>query len=61
MAILFCGSLISNAFGSLFASAILDVMDGILGYAAWRLVSLILTDPDASRRITGGCSLWKAP
>lgn len=35
-ALLYCGSLISNAFGSLFASAILDVMDGIWGFAAWR-------------------------
>ncbi|KAF7776195.1 hypothetical protein Agabi119p4_4588 [Agaricus bisporus var. burnettii] len=31
-----CGSLISNAFGSLIASGILDLMDGIFGYAAWR-------------------------
>jgi len=35
-AILSCGMMISNAFGSLIASAILDSMDGILGYAAWR-------------------------
>lgn len=31
-----CGSLISNAFGSLIASGILDMMDGVSGYAAWR-------------------------
>lgn len=31
-----CGSLISNAFGSLIASGILDLMDGVLGYTAWR-------------------------
>jgi sugar phosphate permease len=31
-----CGSLISNAFGSLVASGILDLMDGVLGYTAWR-------------------------
>lgn len=31
-----CGSLISNAFGSLIASGILDMMDGVLGYTAWR-------------------------
>ncbi|KAF8558925.1 MFS general substrate transporter [Imleria badia] len=35
-AILACGIMISNAFGSLIASAILDSMDGVLGYAAWR-------------------------
>ncbi|KAK2466178.1 hypothetical protein APHAL10511_001820 [Amanita phalloides] len=36
MAILTCGSIISNAFGSLFASLILHVADGWGGYAAWR-------------------------
>jgi hypothetical protein len=30
------GLLISNALGSLLASAILDVMDGVMGHAAWR-------------------------
>jgi len=35
-ALLSCGSLISNAFGSLIASGILDGMDGKLGRAAWR-------------------------
>ncbi|KAF9055118.1 MFS general substrate transporter [Hymenopellis radicata] len=35
-ALLSCGSLISNAFGSLIASAILDAMEGVWGYAAWR-------------------------
>ncbi|TFK75966.1 MFS general substrate transporter [Pluteus cervinus] len=35
-AILTSGSLLSNAFGSLIASAILDSMQGVLGYAAWR-------------------------
>ncbi|KAF9226509.1 MFS general substrate transporter [Gyrodon lividus] len=35
-AILSCGIMISNAFGSLLASAILDIMDGVWGYAAWR-------------------------
>jgi len=35
-ALLSCGSLISNAFGALIASGILDVMDGCLGRAAWR-------------------------
>ncbi len=36
-----CGSLISSAFGSLIASGILGVMDGILGYAAWRWLFFI--------------------
>lgn len=35
-AVLSCGSLISNAFGSLIASGILDGMEGKLGHAAWR-------------------------
>ncbi|KAF8842308.1 MFS general substrate transporter [Paxillus ammoniavirescens] len=35
-AILSCGIMLSNAFGSLLASAILDIMDGVWGYAAWR-------------------------
>jgi len=37
-ALLSCGGLISNAFGSLIASGILDGMDGKLGRAAWRYV-----------------------
>lgn len=35
-ALLFCGNIISNAFGALIASAILDNMQGVLGRAAWR-------------------------
>ncbi|KAF8639444.1 hypothetical protein AX16_010299 [Volvariella volvacea WC 439] len=35
-AILYCGNIISNAFGALMASGILSGMDGILGHAAWR-------------------------
>lgn len=35
-ALLFCGNTISNAFGALIASAILDTMQGVLGRAAWR-------------------------
>ncbi|KAI0347085.1 MFS general substrate transporter [Trametopsis cervina] len=35
-AILYCGNIISNAFGSLLASGILSGMDGKLGHAAWR-------------------------
>ncbi|OJT09055.1 hypothetical protein TRAPUB_80 [Trametes pubescens] len=40
-AILSCGSLISNAFGSLIASGILDGMEGKLGHAAWRWLFFI--------------------
>ncbi|KAF9462596.1 MFS general substrate transporter [Collybia nuda] len=36
IALLSCGNLVSNAFGSLIASAILDGLDGVLNYAAWR-------------------------
>lgn len=35
-AILYCGNIISNAFGALLASGILDGMQGKLGRAAWR-------------------------
>ncbi|KAH7337434.1 MFS general substrate transporter [Rhizoctonia solani] len=35
-AILYCGSLSSNAFGGLLAAGILDGMEGKLGHAAWR-------------------------
>ncbi|KAH9077091.1 MFS general substrate transporter [Lactarius deliciosus] len=35
-ALLACGSLISNAFGSLMASSILSGMQGKMGHAAWR-------------------------
>ncbi|KAJ7368244.1 MFS general substrate transporter [Mycena albidolilacea] len=40
-ALLACGSLISNAIGSLVASGILDSMEGRLGYAAWRWLFFI--------------------
>jgi MFS family permease len=36
MALLFCGSSISGAFGSLIASGILSSLDGKLGFSAWR-------------------------
>jgi MFS family permease len=36
VAILYCGNLISNAFGALIASGILANMDGVRGEAAWR-------------------------
>jgi MFS family permease len=35
-ALLYCGNIISNAFGALMASGILSNMDGKLGHAAWR-------------------------
>lgn len=35
-ALLYCGNIISNAFGALIASGILDGMNGKLGHAAWR-------------------------
>ncbi|EGN93087.1 hypothetical protein SERLA73DRAFT_98475 [Serpula lacrymans var. lacrymans S7.3] len=35
-AILYCGNIISNAFGSLIASGILGGMNGVLGHQAWR-------------------------
>lgn len=34
--ILYCGNLISNAFGSLIAAGVLANMQGVLGHAAWR-------------------------
>ncbi|KAK1923183.1 major facilitator superfamily domain-containing protein [Papiliotrema laurentii] len=34
--ILYCGNLISNAFGSLIAAGVLRNMKGVLGHAAWR-------------------------
>ncbi|KAH9948347.1 MFS general substrate transporter [Amylocystis lapponica] len=40
-ALLSCGSLISNAFGTLIASGILDNMQGKLGHAAWRWLFFI--------------------
>ena len=36
IAILSCGGMLSNAFGSLIASGILSGMEGVLGHAAWR-------------------------
>ncbi|TFK72611.1 MFS general substrate transporter [Pluteus cervinus] len=39
--ILFCGILISTAFGTLIATGILGAMDGKLGYAAWRWLFFI--------------------
>jgi len=41
IAVLFCGNILSNAFGSLFAAGILDTMEGKLGQAAWRWLFFI--------------------
>jgi len=40
-AILYCGNIISNAFGSLIASGILSGLQGKLGHAAWRWLFFI--------------------
>ncbi|KDR83789.1 hypothetical protein GALMADRAFT_55324 [Galerina marginata CBS 339.88] len=40
-AILYCGNIISNAFGALMASGILSGMQGDLGHAAWRWLFFI--------------------
>ena len=39
--ILLCGSILSNAFGALIASAILDGMQGVLGLSAWRWLFIV--------------------
>ena len=45
--ILACGYLLSNVFGSLIASGILDGMEGVWGYAAWRwYVDLLLSNQE---------------
>lgn len=43
MALLSAGILISNAFGSLEASVILDAMQGVCGYQAWRYITFSLS------------------
>ncbi|KAF7301648.1 FCP1-like proteiny domain-containing protein [Mycena indigotica] len=40
-ALLYCGNIISNAFGSLMASGILAGMGGKLGHAAWRQMAIL--------------------
>lgn len=63
-AMLSCGSLISNAFGSLMASGILSGMEGKLGHAAWRYVSMYdipsMTFSDHEFLVTDGCFSLKA-
>ncbi|KAJ6520951.1 major facilitator superfamily domain-containing protein [Mycena capillaripes] len=51
-ALLSCGSLISNAFGSLIASGILDTMEGRLGYAAWRYFPTLAETMGYGRTLT---------
>ncbi|KDQ28473.1 hypothetical protein PLEOSDRAFT_1105130 [Pleurotus ostreatus PC15] len=41
VAILFCATYASNAFGALIAASILDTMEGTLGQAAWRWLCFI--------------------
>ncbi|KAJ7095339.1 MFS general substrate transporter [Mycena belliarum] len=53
-ALLSCGSLISNAFGSLIASGILDGMTDVWGYASWRWL-FFLGEPPA-----GGMTVFVA-
>ena len=62
-ALLSCGSLISNAFGSLIASGILDGMEGKLGHAAWRWALPGSRAPSLTANAghsPGGCSTSKA-
>ena len=58
-AFLFCGSLISNAFGSLIASGILDGMDGKLGHAAWRYAFHVAQDFSSLILLADGYSTSK--
>lgn len=44
--ILYCGNLISNAFGQLIAAGVLANMKGTLGHAAWRW--LFYSEPASS-------------
>jgi MFS family permease len=53
-AILSCGLLISNAFGSLIASGILSGMQGKLGFTAWRSVALMRGQAFSPSFILGG-------
>lgn len=40
VAIMYCGNTIANGFGGLLAAGVLGGMDGLLGRAGWRLVTL---------------------
>lgn len=43
--VLYCGNLISNAFGQLIAAGVLANMKGTLGHAAWRWLFFSETKP----------------
>ncbi|TCD70425.1 hypothetical protein EIP91_003506 [Steccherinum ochraceum] len=57
-AMLACGNLISNAFGSLMASGILSGMDGKLGHAAWRWLFFI---EGALTMFVAACAIFILP
>ncbi|KAG2122956.1 major facilitator superfamily domain-containing protein [Suillus cothurnatus] len=54
----YCGSLISNAFGSLIAAGILARMQGVLGLAAWRWLFYI---EGAITMFFGFLTMWLLP
>ena len=63
IALLYCGNIISNAFGSLMASGILSGMNGKLGHAAWRWALPGSRAPSLTANAghsPGGCSTSKA-
>ncbi|PCH41493.1 MFS general substrate transporter [Wolfiporia cocos MD-104 SS10] len=57
-AVLSCGNLISNAFGSLVASGILNGMEGKLGHSAWRWLFFI---EGALTIFVAACALFVLP
>ena len=57
-AILVCGIVISSAFGALIASAILDSMQGVLGFAAWRWLFYI---EGAATIVVAVCAVYILP
>lgn len=57
-ALFFCGAIISNSFGSLIASVILDVMQGVLNRAAWRWLFYI---EGSLTIIVAACAIFVLP
>ncbi|KAI0318322.1 MFS general substrate transporter [Amylostereum chailletii] len=57
-ALLYCGNIISNAFGALIASGILDGMDGKLGHTAWRRV---FASEGALTMFVAACAIFILP
>ncbi|KAI0050192.1 MFS general substrate transporter [Auriscalpium vulgare] len=57
-AVLYCGNIISNAFGALMASGILDGMQGKLGHAAWRWLFYI---EGALTMFVAACAIFVLP